>query len=88
MATPLTRPVRYADPPLDAFEGQLRQMLPAWLAMELRLMFQGYQERGFSPATADVAALSMLIGHAPRRYEDFVHETAIGWGITPGRSTA
>jgi uncharacterized protein YbjT (DUF2867 family) len=79
-AAALGKPVRYADPPLDAFEGQLRQMLPAWLAMELRLMFQGYQERGFAPAAADVAALTTLIGHAPRRYEDFVHETAIAWG--------
>jgi uncharacterized protein YbjT (DUF2867 family) len=87
-AAALGKPVRYADPPLDAFEGQLRQMLPAWLAMELRLMFQGYLERGFAPAAADVAALTTLIGHAPRRYEDFVHEAAIGWGITPGRGTA
>jgi uncharacterized protein YbjT (DUF2867 family) len=87
-AAALGRPVRYADPPLDAFEGQLRQMVPAWLAMELRLMFQGYQERGFAPAAADVAALTTLIGHAPRRYEDFVHETATAWGITNGRSAA
>jgi uncharacterized protein YbjT (DUF2867 family) len=87
-AAALGRPVRYAEPPLDAFEEQLRQMVPAWLAMELRLMFQGYQERGFAPAAADVAALTTLIGHAPRRYEDFVHETAIAWGVTKGRSTA
>jgi uncharacterized protein YbjT (DUF2867 family) len=84
-AAALGRPVRYADPPLDAFEEQLRQMLPAWLAMELRLMFQGYQERGFPPAAADIAALTTLIGHAPRRYEDFVRETATEWGITSSR---
>jgi hypothetical protein len=71
--------VRYADLPLDAFETPLRQTLPAWLAMELRLMFQGYQERGFAPAAADVAAVTTLIGHAPRRYEDFVRETAAAW---------
>jgi uncharacterized protein YbjT (DUF2867 family) len=87
-AAALGRPVRYAEPPLDAFEEQLRQMVPAWLAMEVRLMFQGYHERGFAPAAADVAALTTLIGHAPRRYEDFAHETAIAWGITQGRSTA
>jgi uncharacterized protein YbjT (DUF2867 family) len=79
-ADALGKPVRYADLPLDAFERQLRQMVPAWLAMELRLMFQGYHERGFAPTAADVAALTTLIGHAPRRYEDFVHETAIAWG--------
>jgi uncharacterized protein YbjT (DUF2867 family) len=87
-AAALRKPVRYADPPLDAFEAQLRQTLPAWLAMDLRLMFQGYQERGFAPAAADVAALTTLISHAPRRYEDFVHETAIAWGIAQSRSTA
>jgi uncharacterized protein YbjT (DUF2867 family) len=87
-ADALSKPVRYADLPLDAFEGQLRQMVPAWLAMELRLMFQGFHERGFAPTAADVAALTTLIGHAPRRYEDFVHETAIAWGITQSRSTA
>jgi uncharacterized protein YbjT (DUF2867 family) len=87
-AAALGRPVRYAEPPLDAFEEQLRQMVPAWHALELRLMFQGFQERGFAPAPADVAALTTLIGHAPRRYEDFVHETAIAWGITNSRSTA
>jgi hypothetical protein len=68
--------VRYAEPPLDAFEEQLRQMVPAWLAMEVRLMFQGYHERGFAPAAADVAALTTLIGQAPV-VRDFVHETAI-----------
>src|SRR6516162_4940115 len=87
-AAVLGKPVRYADLPLDAFEGQLRQMVPAWLAMELRLMFQGYQERGFAPAAADVAALTTLIGHAPRRYEDFVRETVIAWRITQNRGTA
>jgi uncharacterized protein YbjT (DUF2867 family) len=75
----LGKPVRYADVPLDAFEDQLRQMLPAWLAMELRLMFQGCHERGFAPAETDVAALTKLLGHAPRRYEDFVRETASAW---------
>jgi hypothetical protein len=39
-------------------------------------MFQGYQERGFAPTNADVATLTSLIGHAPRRYDDFVREAA------------
>ena len=75
----LGKPVKYPDPPLTAFEGQLRQTLPAWQAMDLRLMFQGFQERGLVPAAADVAVLAGLIGHAPRRYEDFVLETAAAW---------
>jgi uncharacterized protein YbjT (DUF2867 family) len=75
----LNREVRYADLPMGAFEEQIRQMYPAWLAMDVRLMFQGYQERGFAPSKADVAALTSLISHAPRRYEDFVRETAAEW---------
>ena len=47
--------------------------------MDLRLMFQGYQDRGFAPSNADVATLTSVIGHAPRRYEDFVRETAAEW---------
>jgi uncharacterized protein YbjT (DUF2867 family) len=80
----LGRPVKYADLSPGEFEEQLRQMFPAWLALDLRLMFQGYQEHGFAPSNADVAASSTLIGHVPRRYEDFVHETAAEWG-TPAR---
>ena len=40
---------------------------------------QGYEDRGFAPSSADVATLTSLIGHAPRRYEDFVRETAAEW---------
>jgi len=75
----LRKEVRYADLPMEAFEEQIRQMYPAWLAMDVRLMFQGYQDRGFVPSKADVATLTMLIGHAPRRYKDFVRETAAEW---------
>src|SRR3974377_66173 len=74
----LNKQVRYADIPLEAFEEQLRQIFPAWLAKDLRLMFQGYEDRGFAPSNADVASLTSLIGHAPRRYEDFVRQRAAG----------
>ena len=61
----LNKQVRYADLPVEAFEEQLRQIFPAWLAKDLRLMFQGYEDRGFAPSNADVATLTSLIGHAP-----------------------
>jgi uncharacterized protein YbjT (DUF2867 family) len=75
----LGKPVRYAEPSFDEFEKQLRQMLHAWHAMELRLMFQRYRERGFTPAAADVAELARLFGRSPRSYEDFVRESAAAW---------
>jgi len=75
----LGKPVNYPGVPVEAFEQQLRQFMPPWYALDLRLMFQRYQERGFVPATADADALAKLLGHAPRRYEDFVQEAAAAW---------
>jgi hypothetical protein len=37
---------------VDAFEEQVRQIFPAWHAMDLRLMFEGYQDRGFEAQSA------------------------------------
>ena len=77
----LGRPIQYVDPRLDMFEEQFSQMLPAWLALDLRLMFSAYLEGRLAPTDgdADAASLTELIGHTPRRYEDFVHETVAGW---------
>ena len=47
----LNKQVRYAELPMEAFEEQLRQIFPAWLARDLRLMFQGYQDRASFRAT-------------------------------------
>jgi hypothetical protein len=65
--------------PLDDFEAYMRTMLPAWIALELRMMFQIYQEGWFIPTSAEVATLSALLHRAPRSYEDFVRETAKEW---------
>ena len=43
------------------------------------MMFQGYLERGFAAEAGDVETLTELLGHAPRRYEDFAKETAALW---------
>jgi len=75
----LSRQVNYANLPLDVFEGQMRTMLPSWRALELRMMFQIYQEGWFTPTSADVATLSALLRRAPRSYADFVGETAKEW---------
>jgi hypothetical protein len=43
------------------------------------MMFQGYLERGFVAGDGDLKMLTALLGHAPRRYEDFAKETALEW---------
>ncbi|MGH9414898.1 MAG: SDR family oxidoreductase [Terriglobales bacterium] len=75
----LGKPVRYAGHDFGAWEKQMAAFVPAWSAFDLRVMFQGYTERGFTVTPAEVEAFAALLGHAPRRYEDFAVETAATW---------
>ena len=75
----LGKEVRYPGENMDGFEEQMRGKAPSWSAFDIRMMFQGYLERGFVAEAEDVAALTALLGHAPRRYEDFARETLSMW---------
>src|SRR6202171_1097837 len=75
----LDKEIRYAGHDMDAFEERMRKSAPSWSAFDIRMMFQGYLERGFVAETGDVEKLTKLLGHALRRYEDFAAETAALW---------
>ena len=75
----LGKEIKYAGDNLDAFEEQMRKHAPSWAAFDIRMMFQGYLERGFVADGSDAATLTKLLGHEPRAYEDFVNETVHGW---------
>jgi uncharacterized protein YbjT (DUF2867 family) len=75
----LGKKIEYAGHDMDAFEKQMRDKSPAWSAFDIRMMFQGYIERGFVAGEDDIETLTTLLGHAPRRYIDFARETAITW---------
>jgi uncharacterized protein YbjT (DUF2867 family) len=75
----LGKEVRYPGENMDAFEAQMREQAPSWSAFDIRMMFQGYLERGFVAERGDLATLTELLGHAPRRYEDFARETTRAW---------
>jgi uncharacterized protein YbjT (DUF2867 family) len=75
----LGKEVRYAGDDMDAFEDQMRRRAPSWSSFDIRMMFQGYLERGFVAEIGDVKTLTELLGHAPRRYEDFAKETLLNW---------
>jgi len=75
----LGKEVRYVGEGMDAFEEQMRAHAPSWSAFDIRMMFQGYLERGFVAEDGDIATLTGLIGHAPRAYEDFARETLLEW---------
>jgi uncharacterized protein YbjT (DUF2867 family) len=75
----LDRPIRHAGNDLDAFEARLKTMMPAWHALDLSLMFKGYQNEGATASADDVARLTNLLGHAPRSYRDFALDAATQW---------
>jgi uncharacterized protein YbjT (DUF2867 family) len=75
----LGKEIRYAGDDMDAFEAQMRKTAPSWSAFDIRMMFEGYLERGFVAEDADLETLTKLLGHAPRRYEDFARETLLKW---------
>jgi len=75
----LGREITYTGHNFDQFEQAMRARMPAWSAFDLRVMFEGYFERGFASTEAEVARFAKLLGHAPRTYEDFATETATLW---------
>jgi uncharacterized protein YbjT (DUF2867 family) len=78
----LGKEIRYTGENMDAFEQQMRQNGPSWAAFDMRMMFQGYLERGFTAEKGDLETLTGLLGHAPRVYGDFARETALEWQKT------
>ena len=75
----LGKEIGYPGEDLDSFEEQMRKSSPSWSAFDIRMMFQGYLERGFVAENGDVATLTKLLGHPPRRYENFAKETLEAW---------
>jgi uncharacterized protein YbjT (DUF2867 family) len=71
--------IRYGGHDMDAFEEQMRKRAPSWSAFDVRMMFEGYLERGFIAEDGDLETLTKLLGHSPRRYEDFARETFVKW---------
>jgi uncharacterized protein YbjT (DUF2867 family) len=75
----LGKEIRYTGHNMDTFEEQMRKKAPSWSAFDIRMMFEGYLERGFVAEDGDLETLTKLLGHAPRRYEDFAKETFLQW---------
>ena len=64
----------------DGFEEHLRKVgTPSWVAYDLRVMFQGYVERGLSNTEDQTARFASLLGHQPKTYSGFAAELAKEW---------
>lgn len=75
----LNKEIKYTGHNFDQWEQGMRSRMPSWSAFDLRMMFQGYFDRGFKSTETEVARLTKLLGHAPRSYEDFASHTTATW---------
>jgi uncharacterized protein YbjT (DUF2867 family) len=71
--------IRYGGDDLGVMEQRLKAMLPAWHALDLRLMFGRYQTDGAVATADDIARLTKLLGRAPRSYAAFAKDAAAQW---------
>jgi uncharacterized protein YbjT (DUF2867 family) len=72
----LDRPIAYGGDDTAAFEHNLRNAMPAWMAYDMRLMAARFQSDGMVPEAGDVERLTRLLGRPLRTYRDFVAEAA------------
>jgi uncharacterized protein YbjT (DUF2867 family) len=67
----LGRPIAYAGNDTAAFEQTLRQSMPGWMALDMRLMAERFLTDGMIPDAGDVDRLTALLGRPLRSYRDF-----------------
>jgi uncharacterized protein YbjT (DUF2867 family) len=70
------RDVGYAGDDLVAWAAQQKQWLPGWMVYDFALMYEFFQTKGLKASPAQLAETETAIGGAPRRYADYVAETA------------
>ncbi|MBE1161738.1 SDR family oxidoreductase [Dyella acidiphila] len=75
----LGREIRYGGNDTLTLEKRMKSMVPAWQALDLRLMMDRYQSDGAAATADEVARLTKLLGHAPRSYRDFAKDAAQQW---------
>lgn len=75
----LEKEIKYTGHNFDQWEQTMRTRMPGWSAFDLRMMFQGYFDRGFASTETEVARMTKLLGRAPRTYEDFAIQAAAMW---------
>jgi uncharacterized protein YbjT (DUF2867 family) len=72
----LRRPIAYGGGDTAAFEQNLRQFMPKWMAYDMRLMGERFLTDGMIPESGDVKRLTTLLGRPLHAYRDFVAEIA------------
>lgn len=72
----LGRQITYAGDNTQAFEQNLNQFMPSWMAYDMRLMGERFLKDGMLPEGGDVERLTTMLGRPLRSYRDFASEAA------------
>jgi len=72
----LGRQINYGGGDTQAFEQNLKQFMPPWMAYDMRMMGERFLTDGMLPEGGDVERLTTLLGRPLRSYRDFAKETA------------
>jgi len=78
-ADALGKKVAYAGDDLDAWAKTMAPYLPSWAVFDYRLMYDMFQKKGLKATPAQLEETRAIVGHAPRRFADFVKECAAAW---------
>jgi uncharacterized protein YbjT (DUF2867 family) len=72
----LGRPVFYGGDDPTAFERNLANFMPKWMAYEMRLMVERYASDGSIPEAGDVERLTEILGRPLHTYREFATQMA------------
>lgn len=72
----LKRPIAYGGDNTAGFEQNLRNVMPSWMAFDMRLMSERFLTDGMRPDAGDVKRLTTILGRPLRSYRDFATEVA------------
>ena len=72
----LARQISYGGDETQAFEQNLRQFMPPWMAYDMRMMGERFLTDGMLPESGDVERLTTLLGRPLRSYRDFATQNA------------
>ncbi|CDZ42261.1 NmrA family protein [Neorhizobium galegae bv. officinalis] len=68
--------ITYGGGDTAAFEQNLKQFMPPWMAYDMRMMGERFLTDGMLPEDSDVERLTAMLGRPLRSYRDFALETA------------
>ncbi len=75
----LGKPISYGGDNLDVFERESRAHMPSAMALDIALMFAGWQNIGVLPMPGSIERLTAMLGRSPRTYRAFAEEMAAHW---------